>query len=130
MPRKKKPAYLLHKPTGQARVRIDGRDHYLGPYGSPESRDEYDKLIEEWFARQGDVSGFKLTLDDLSILYMRHVRAHHRKNGQPTSRVHCTRLALRHLMQVHGTTRLCNFGPRKLKEVRQARTDAGGCRLD
>ncbi len=26
---KTKPAYLLHKPTGQARVRIDGRDTYF-----------------------------------------------------------------------------------------------------
>jgi len=36
MPRKKKwpPPVYLHKPSGQARVRIDGRDHYLGPYGS------------------------------------------------------------------------------------------------
>jgi hypothetical protein len=32
MPRTKGiPAYGLHKPTGQARVRIDGRDVYLGP---------------------------------------------------------------------------------------------------
>jgi hypothetical protein len=35
MPRRKGiPAYTLHKPTNQARVRIDGHDHYLGEYGS------------------------------------------------------------------------------------------------
>lgn len=28
MPKKRKPSYLCHKPTGQARVRIDGKDHY------------------------------------------------------------------------------------------------------
>ncbi|HQZ63799.1 MAG TPA: hypothetical protein PLY87_01930 [Planctomycetaceae bacterium] len=39
------PSYLLHKPTGQARVRINGRDHYLGPYGSEESRILYGQLI-------------------------------------------------------------------------------------
>lgn len=48
MSKKKKPAYLFHKPSGQARVRIDRADHYLGPYGSPESRDRYDELIAEW----------------------------------------------------------------------------------
>jgi len=37
MPKKRKPSYLLHKPTGQARVRIDGHDNYLGEYGTPES---------------------------------------------------------------------------------------------
>ena len=56
MPAKRKPAYGLHKPSGQARVRIDGEDHYLGVYGTPESRDRYDDLIAEWFAKNGDVS--------------------------------------------------------------------------
>ena len=31
---KKLPGYLHHKGTGQARVRLDGVDHYLGQYGS------------------------------------------------------------------------------------------------
>ena len=46
MPKKRKPAYTLHKPTGQARVRIKGKDHYLGEYGTPESRERYDDLID------------------------------------------------------------------------------------
>ena len=29
------PAYVHHKPTGLARVRIGGRDQYLGRFGSP-----------------------------------------------------------------------------------------------
>lgn len=32
-PRRKVPAYCLHKVSGQAVVRIDGRGHYLGRYG-------------------------------------------------------------------------------------------------
>lgn len=49
MPRKKNvlPSYLLHKTSGQARVRINGRDHLLGPFGSEESRIKYSKLIAE-----------------------------------------------------------------------------------
>ena len=39
------PAYLLHKPTGQARCRIAGRDFYLGLYGSDESRIKYGQLV-------------------------------------------------------------------------------------
>lgn len=56
MPKRSKPAYSLHKATGQAQVRINGKDHYLGAYGSPESREIYEDLIAEWFARSGDVS--------------------------------------------------------------------------
>jgi integrase len=41
------PAYVHHKPTGQARVRIGGKDFYLGKYGSPESHEKYDELVAE-----------------------------------------------------------------------------------
>jgi len=42
MARKRKPpGYLLHKPTGQARVILDGKTHYLGVHGSPESHEQY-----------------------------------------------------------------------------------------
>ncbi len=42
---RKPPKYSLHTATGQAKVRIDGEDHYLGPYGSEESKKLYDELI-------------------------------------------------------------------------------------
>ena len=44
----KVPSYCRHKASGRAVVRIDGKDHYLGIYGSPESHDEYERLISEW----------------------------------------------------------------------------------
>ena len=83
----RKPAYALHRPTGQARVRIGGKDHYLGAYGSPESRERYDDLLSEWLAR-GDAERYRLTLDDLSLLYLEHARSHCRKNGEATSEFH------------------------------------------
>ena len=42
------PGYLLHKPSGQARVIIDGKHIYLGEYGSPESHEKYARLIAEF----------------------------------------------------------------------------------
>jgi hypothetical protein len=58
MPRKagKVPSYCRHKRSGQAVVRIDGKDHYLGPFGSPESHDQYERHIAEWRARQPEVA--------------------------------------------------------------------------
>jgi hypothetical protein len=38
----------LHKPTGQAYVRINGKFHYLGEYDSPESHKRYEILIAKW----------------------------------------------------------------------------------
>jgi hypothetical protein len=40
-------SYLLHQTTGQARVRIDGRDHLLGRFGTPDAQAQYDTLITE-----------------------------------------------------------------------------------
>jgi hypothetical protein len=40
------PAYQKH-PSGQARVRINGKDYYCGKHGTPESHARYDQLIEE-----------------------------------------------------------------------------------
>ena len=127
--RKRKPSYLLHKPTNQARVRIGGRDHYLGKYGSPESRERYDDLIAEWFAK-GDVSNYRLTVDDMAILFVEHAESYYRKNGEPTSEVYSIRLALRPLLAMFGPTRVRDFGPRKLKAVRQFLIDAGNCRTN
>src|SRR5262245_18791543 len=38
------PSYRHHKPSGQAVVTQDGRDIYLGRYGSPESRKWFQRL--------------------------------------------------------------------------------------
>lgn len=44
-PRNALPSYLYYKSSGQARVRIDGRDILLGPYGSEEFRIRYGEMI-------------------------------------------------------------------------------------
>ena len=41
------PAYKEHKASGQARVRVNGRDVYLGKYGSQESKAEYRRICAE-----------------------------------------------------------------------------------
>lgn len=125
MPTRKKPSYLLHRHTGQARVRINGRDHYLGKYGLPESRDRYDDLIAEWLLKNGDTTRYTLTVDELVLLFMEHAAIHYRKNGRPTSEVNNLRIALRPLVRLYGPTRAREFSPRRLKAVRDAMIEAG-----
>ena len=52
MPRKqsKVPSYCLHKASGQAVVRIAGRDQYLGLHGTPESFERYERALAVWRA--------------------------------------------------------------------------------
>ena len=42
---KRVPSYRRHKVSGHAVVTLAGKDHYLGPYGSDESRDRYTNLL-------------------------------------------------------------------------------------
>lgn len=44
----KEPGYCLHKSTGQAYVRFAGKLHYLGSYGTEESKEKYNRLKAEW----------------------------------------------------------------------------------
>jgi integrase len=41
------PKYALHKASGQARIRLNGRDHYLGPFGSHASLARYAQLVND-----------------------------------------------------------------------------------
>jgi len=39
------PKYSLHRPSGQAKVRHNGRTIYLGKFGTPESKAAYARFI-------------------------------------------------------------------------------------
>ena len=127
MPKKSVPSYLCHA-TGQAFSRVKGENIYFGLHGSPESLARYDDFRREWLLQHGDVHKYQLTVDELALLYIRHAKQYYRKNGVPTSEVFCTKAALRFLISKHGTCRVREFGPNKLKEVRQMMIDHGLCR--
>ena len=101
MPRPKcsSPAYLLHKPSGKARVRlqIDGRsrDIYLGEYGSPESYEKYHRLLAEHLGtgQHGSPAGrasvssaadAEWTVAMLAVKYDDFASSHYVKDGRPT----------------------------------------------
>src|SRR3954467_567515 len=70
------PKYRKHKASGQAVVTLSGRDFYLGPYDSLESRSKYDRLITEWIANG---RGLIPPADDLAVVeliaaYVREVK--------------------------------------------------------
>ena len=86
----KAPKYRLHKPSGQAVVTLNGRDVYLGAYGSPESKARYNQLVAGW-QRSGRTSPIQknhaaksVTIDEMLVAYMGHVEQYDLKNGKPT----------------------------------------------
>lgn len=116
---RKPPKYALHKPSGQARVRINGKDIYLGQYDSPESHEEYDRLLAKFFLGKLDVDRDSLSISRLSIMYVEFARGYYLKNGAPTSEIHAIQLALKPLVRIFGREKIHTFGPRKLKLVRE-----------
>ena len=120
---KKIPSYLLHKPSGQARVRIEGKDYYLGPFGSVESRKLYGDIIAKHangqsVNRDDQPGGSLLTINELSLAFLIHADSHYVKDGVPTSEIHCMKAAIRPLVNLYGETTVDEFGPLALKAVR------------
>jgi hypothetical protein len=105
------PSYLLHKPTGQARVRIAGQDHYLGEYGSEASRIAYGQLVAKLAggisidpiarSKRGSTTTIESEQDpgpsvgELCIVFLRHAESHYLKNGEQTSEVHIVRSVIK-----------------------------------
>jgi len=124
MPRKSPPSYLRHA-SGQAFSRINHKNRYWGKHGSRESIAAYEAFKREWLLQHGDAHKYFLNVDELALLYIVHAEQYYRKNGSPTSEVGCIRAALRIVVTRFGTCRIRDFGPSKLKQVRQAMIDGG-----
>lgn len=126
------PAYCHHKASGQARVRIEGRDHYLGSFDSAESRAEYDRLIAEWLANgrrsRGPDRRYDLTVVELLAAFMDHAEKHYRKNDRATGEATNYSYALGFVRRLYGHTAARDFRGIALKTVRDAMIAAGHCR--
>jgi integrase len=134
---RKVPSYRLHRPTGQAVVRIEGRDHYLGKHGSGESHEKYHRIIAEWLttgqakapapAGQGDRSADSMTVNELVLAFLTgHADPYYRHaDGTPTGETQNFKDALRPLIRLYGRTPARDFGPLALKAVRGAMIDGG-----
>ena len=129
MPRKKSPpSYRLHKARNCAVVTIDGKNHYLGPYGSGESHEKYARLISGWRDRVRKhqsspppvaVGAPNLLVNELLLAYWVFAETYYRKDGQPTKELACMREALRPVRRLFGHSLARDFGPLALKAVRK-----------
>jgi len=126
----KPPSYRRHRSSGQAVVTLNGRDHYLGLYGSKTSEAEYDRLVGEWLASGRrlpvvDGDAFKFTVAELLAAYLRHAKRYYRKNGKPTKEVWDIKNMMRAVKRSYARIPAEDFTPLKLKAVRQQLIDQG-----
>lgn len=88
-------------------MRIDGKDHYLGPHGSPESHAEYARLIAEWRVKQAErkelqsagpeLANFTLTISQVIQRYRQFAQGYYVQDGEPTKEFVEMRYVLRPL---------------------------------
>jgi integrase len=118
MSRKPLYAYTLHKATGQAFVRVEGRMIYLGKYGSPESRIRHRNIVAAAQARQ---EAFDL-MRPLSVgeLCERFVQAMQREYGRRSWQDIEARAVALTVCAKHAGMEAAAFGGKALQEIQQA----------
>lgn len=129
------PSYRRHKARGLAIVTLDGKDHYLGSYDSPESWEKYHRLIADHLANRGKPvlpppTGEPLTIQRLCLAYSDFAETYYVKDGKPTAEVDCVTYALQRLIKLYGTTSAAEFGPKALKLVRDEYKPRDDARFD
>ena len=113
--------------SGQAVVTLNGTDHYLGRWNSPESKAEYDRLINEWLVRgrrlperRDDASTDELMTKQLILGYYSHAVA-----TMADEEVEKVKIALKPVREMYGETPASKFGPVAFQAVRRKFVEAG-----
>lgn len=121
------PKIREHKASGQAYIFLDGQQIYLGPHGSEVAASQRDRIVAEWLVNgrrlptADEHSG--LTLNELMLRYLQHAKAYYRKGGVVTNEVQRIQNVCKILRDLYGGSRVNEFGPKKLRAVRQVMID-------
>jgi integrase len=122
----KLPKYSLHKPSGHARVKYNGKTTYLGKYGSPESHELYAQFVAalpkpaETPTFAEPAPGAILLLGEIVLRYFAHAQQYYVRDGEPTGEHVTIRCALAPLTEMFDALPASQFGPKRLKQVREA----------
>ena len=125
------PKYAKHRASGQAVVRLNCKDVYLGPHGTKTSKLEYDRVIGEWLANGRQLpseSTETLAVKDLIARYWAHCKTYYVKNGKQTDEVGSIKIAMRDTRKLYGQTPVNDFGPLALEAIRNAMIARGNAR--
>lgn len=135
-PRKSIPAYRHHKPSGQARCTINGRDHWLGPWDTPESKRRYSEVLDRLARGEFDPVGAGLPVTppaatvSVNELCLRFIvdqfPKYRRPDGRESAECDCYRGVIGILQKLYGETPVAEFGPLRLRKVREAMVDIEG----
>lgn len=123
------PKYRKQKSSkgDRAFVELSGIRHYLGGFNTPESRGNYTRLLAEWEAngRRIDTKQDDISIIELTAAYWQFAQGYYIKNGVTTVELGKVKTAIRPLNNIYGELPVSEFGPLKLKTIRQTFIDKG-----
>lgn len=118
-----RPGYRHHRPSGQAVVTLSGEDHYLGPFNSKASRDEYKRKVGEWevagCAPHRSRNARDLTISELCNAYRKYAEGYFVKNGKQTATVFRIKAMITYLRESYAKTPAREFGPLALQAMQK-----------
>jgi integrase len=120
-----------HRASGQARIRLGGKDTYLGPWGSPEAERRYQQFLSEWAAAKPGgpappPAAIGITVTVAVHRFWRWAQERYRHpDGSATCESENYKHALRPLRRLFGELPLGELGPSKLYEVQAAMVAEG-----
>lgn len=115
----REPGYCLHRPTGQAYVRLNGRMFYLGPYDSDESRAKYAALKAEWLvnrkAAKFTSDGAGPTMAGIGLAFLDYAESYY----PPGTELENLKTALKPVSELYAKLPAESFGPLQYRAVRE-----------
>lgn len=123
MGKKPVPGYRRQKRASGdlAFIEVEGVRHYLGRYGTQESRTRYHRFLAEWEAngRHLPVDRDELDVDELIARFLTWALSYYRDaDGNESSEPRNYRTVLKIVRELYGDAPAAAFGPRCLKTVR------------
>ena len=137
MPRIIVPSYRLHKASGQARTIINGKHIYLGKFNSQESRRKFARILAE--SAQPSISEPELErsskqnlflVSEVIVKYLEFAETNYVQDGAPGKEFYAMIEALKPVNELYGDLYADDFGPLKLKSIRQHLIDRDLCRTE
>ncbi len=124
------PKYCRQREKGRpdrACVWIDGKKISLGKYGSPESKERYAELIGTSKPETPPPSK-EPSMAEIMVAYLEYAKGYYVKNGNVTNEYTMMRESLKFIRKSCSTLPASQFGPKRLKEIRQDMIAAGHSR--
>lgn len=113
----KEPSYCHHKGTNQAYIRLAGKVHYLGPYGSPESKEKYRRIKGEWllnpeaFEIRKEAASDGPSMAELCLAYLEYAKGYY-AGSKETEHI---RRAIQAISELYATMPAAKFGSVEFK---------------